>query len=49
MRHTFHTRTQAQYAKILQKLGYPVTFKEFKIQNMVGGGSGCRFTDLERV
>lgn len=25
-----------QYARILQKLSFPVTFKEFKIQNMVG-------------
>ena len=25
-----------KYARILQKLNYPVTFKEFKIQNMVG-------------
>ncbi|KAI7842177.1 hypothetical protein COHA_004198 [Chlorella ohadii] len=25
-----------KYAKILQKLGYAVSFKEFKIQNMVG-------------
>jgi len=25
-----------QYARILQKLGFEVTFKEFKIQNMVG-------------
>jgi hypothetical protein len=26
----------AQYAKIVQKLGFPATFKEFKIQNIVG-------------
>lgn len=25
-----------QYAKIVQKLGFPATFKDFKIQNMVG-------------
>lgn len=25
-----------QYAKIVQKLGFPATFKEFKIQNIVG-------------
>lgn len=27
---------RVQYARILQKLGFEVTFKEFKIQNMVG-------------
>jgi transcription initiation factor TFIID TATA-box-binding protein len=25
-----------QYAKIIQKLGFPAVFKEFKIQNIVG-------------
>ena len=25
-----------QYAKIVQKLGFPATFKEFKVQNIVG-------------
>lgn len=25
-----------QYAKIIQKLGFPATFKEFKVQNIVG-------------
>lgn len=33
----FDARTAARkYAKILQKLDFPVTFREFKIQNMVG-------------
>lgn len=25
-----------QYAKIIQKLDFPATFKDFKIQNIVG-------------
>ncbi len=29
-------RAHAQFAKIVQKLGFPATFREFKIQNIVG-------------
>ena len=31
-----HLCAWLQYAKIVQKLGFPATFKEFKIQNIVG-------------
>jgi len=31
-----HALLLLQYAKIVQKLGFPATFKEFKVQNIVG-------------
>jgi len=36
--HTTHmcVHLYPQYAKIVQKLGFPATFKEFKVQNIVG-------------
>ncbi len=31
-----HTAHHVQFAKAINKLGFPVTFKDFKVQNVVG-------------